>query len=122
MLCVMELACELLGDLVVCVCARCPLPDDLVPYPLVTQHQFLKVMGLDIRLESLSRRATSGDRELLRSQYDRLLDPQGMGSDFKVFVVGRADSELLPGFSGSVRAGDSDSDNANDNDNAAPTA
>lgn len=51
---------------------------------LTTQGRFLTMMGIDIRLESLLRRATPEQKEPLVSGVTRLISPQAMGDLFKV--------------------------------------
>lgn len=54
---------------------------------LTTQGRFLAAMGVDIRLESLLRRATPEQKEPLISGVTRLISPQAMGDLFKVMAI-----------------------------------
>ena len=53
----------------------------------VTQGDFLAALGADVRLASLLRRATPAQRASLVSGYRRLIDPDGMGTLFKVLAI-----------------------------------
>ncbi|MBA4274991.1 MAG: methyltransferase [Alphaproteobacteria bacterium] len=54
---------------------------------LVTQGRFLAAMGVDIRLESLLKRATPEQKEPLISGVTRLVSPHAMGELFKVMAL-----------------------------------
>ncbi|KRE16166.1 ATP synthase subunit beta [Bosea sp. Root483D1] len=66
----------------------------------VTQRDFLLALGLQQRLESLSRRATPAQAETLASGAERLVETgaTAMGELFKVSVVADPKLPLLPGF------------------------
>ncbi len=66
----------------------------------VTQRDFLLALGLQERLEALSRRATPAQAEALASGVERLIEtgPTGMGELFKVLAVADPKLPLLPGF------------------------
>jgi NADH dehydrogenase [ubiquinone] 1 alpha subcomplex assembly factor 7 len=64
----------------------------------VRQGDFLERLGLKVRLEALEE-AVSGDaKENLRSGALRLVDPQGMGSLFKVLSLSSPGAQVPPGF------------------------
>lgn len=68
-------------------------------YPSVTQRRFLEVMGLEMRKNLVKNHVKDPEqKKAVESQYERLMDPSGMGGDYKVMCLGRADSKLLPGF------------------------
>ncbi len=52
-----------------------------------TQGEFLQNLGIDIRAEVLMKNASPGQREELLSGLDRLVNPNQMGSLFKVLEV-----------------------------------
>ncbi|CAN7413228.1 SAM-dependent methyltransferase [Bosea sp. LjRoot90] len=66
----------------------------------VTQRDFLLALGLQQRLEALSRRATPAQAEALASGAERLIEtgPTAMGDLFKVLAVADPKLPLLPGF------------------------
>lgn len=65
-----------------------------------TQRDFLLALGLQQRLEALSRRATPAQAETLASGAERLIEtgPTAMGELFKVLAVADPKLPLLPGF------------------------
>ncbi|CAN7271080.1 class I SAM-dependent methyltransferase [Bosea sp. LjRoot237] len=66
----------------------------------VMQRDFLLALGLQQRLEALSRRATPAQADTLASGAQRLIEtgPTAMGELFKVLVVAERNLPLLPGF------------------------
>ncbi len=54
---------------------------------MTTQGRFLAAMGVDIRLESLLKRATPEQKEPLISSVTRLIAPHAMGDLFKVIAI-----------------------------------
>ncbi|WID97929.1 SAM-dependent methyltransferase [Bosea vestrisii] len=66
----------------------------------VTQRDFLLALGLQQRLEALSRRATPAQAEALASGAERLIEtgPTAMGELFKVLAVADPNLPPLPGF------------------------
>jgi NADH dehydrogenase [ubiquinone] 1 alpha subcomplex assembly factor 7 len=65
-----------------------------------TQRDFLLALGLEPRLEALSRRATPAQAEALASGAARLIEtgPAAMGELFKVLALADPRLPLLPGF------------------------
>lgn len=62
----------------------------------VSQQDYLSRLGAHDRLEHLSKHATVAQRETLAGGLERLLDPQGMGTLFKVMAITSLSS--APGF------------------------
>lgn len=64
------------------------------------QREFLLALGLQQRLEALSRRASPAQAEALASGASRLVEtgPTAMGELFKVLAFGEPRLPLLPGF------------------------
>ncbi len=56
-------------------------------YPLLTQGEFLKQLGIDLRLQQLLPGASAEQRMQLLSACARLTSPQHMGEIFKVFYA-----------------------------------
>ncbi len=56
-------------------------------YPLITQGDFLKQLGIDLRLQQLLPGASAEQRMQLLSACARLTSPQHMGEIFKVFYA-----------------------------------
>jgi SAM-dependent MidA family methyltransferase len=59
----------------------------LTTWGTITQRDFLKNMGIDLRAEMLKKNADILDREVLDKQVDRLINPDKMGKLFKVLVI-----------------------------------
>jgi NADH dehydrogenase [ubiquinone] 1 alpha subcomplex assembly factor 7 len=55
--------------------------------PMLTQGQFLKAMGLDVRTEKLAAKLTGQAKQDLIAASHRLADADQMGNLFKVMVV-----------------------------------
>ena len=64
----------------------------------VSQRAFLLELGLAQRVEALARAAAGDQANRARAAADRLVDPQGMGSLFKVMAVTSVGCPALPGF------------------------
>jgi NADH dehydrogenase [ubiquinone] 1 alpha subcomplex assembly factor 7 len=64
----------------------------------VAQKDFLAALGADARLASLLRHATAAQRTALESGYRRLIDPNQMGTLFKVIAITSPDQPTLAGF------------------------
>jgi NADH dehydrogenase [ubiquinone] 1 alpha subcomplex assembly factor 7 len=62
------------------------------------QGRFLDRLGAAARLAALSARASPAQREKLQSGLDRLLDPEQMGTLFKVMALTPPGSPAPPGF------------------------
>jgi SAM-dependent MidA family methyltransferase len=56
-------------------------------YPLLTQGEFLRAMGIDMRTQSLAHGLDGAARDNLVSATHRLMDEAGMGQLFKVAAV-----------------------------------
>lgn len=67
-------------------------------YGPVPQGRFLTDLGALARLAALSARATPIQREELRSGLERLLDPDQMGTLFKVMALASPGLPVPPGF------------------------
>jgi len=65
---------------------------------MVTQHDFLCAMGIDVRLARLLENANAGQVDLLRSGYDRLMRADQMGTLFKAMAVSYPPSIVPAGF------------------------
>jgi NADH dehydrogenase [ubiquinone] 1 alpha subcomplex assembly factor 7 len=75
--------------------AACDLVDVHGP---VTQGNFLKWLGIDLRAENLARNATKRATNDISAAYHRLVDNDQMGSLFKVIALTNRDIEAPPGF------------------------
>lgn len=64
----------------------------------VEQGLWLKRLGATIREAQLCEGKSETDAESIRSSIHRLIDPQGMGSLFKVIALGPPDMPKLSGF------------------------
>lgn len=62
---------------------------------LISQGQFLAGLGIELRLNTLLKRATPEQREELISSVTRLISPQAMGDLFKVMAL-TARSDITP--------------------------
>ncbi len=56
-------------------------------FQFITQGTFLKALGIDLRLDHLCRQANERQKETLRSEADRLTNPDHMGTLFKVLEI-----------------------------------
>ncbi|OXU24182.1 hypothetical protein TSAR_001215 [Trichomalopsis sarcophagae] len=56
----------------------------LLCYGPVAQREFLKDTGIDIRLMNLCKNATEEEKQQLKSGYDKIMNPNEMGTCFKV--------------------------------------
>ena len=72
-----------------------------VTSPVAAQGAWLRRLGIDARLASLTAAAPTRTAEL-RGQRDRLVDPQAMGELFKVMAVSAASWPPPAGFSGDI--------------------
>jgi SAM-dependent MidA family methyltransferase len=64
----------------------------------VPQGQFLSSLGIELRTGRLLRKATPAQAEALLSGCQRLIDPAGMGSLFKVMAIAHPDLPVPAGF------------------------
>lgn len=65
----------------------------------VPQRRFLRELGIDVRADRLARAAGSREEEeAVRAAADRLIDPAGMGTLFKVVAATAAGMPVPPGF------------------------
>jgi NADH dehydrogenase [ubiquinone] 1 alpha subcomplex assembly factor 7 len=62
------------------------------------QSHFLKQLGAAQRLAALSARASSAQRRQLEGGLERLLDPEQMGTLFKVLALTSPGLSAPPGF------------------------
>ena len=90
-------------------------PSERTPYTAATAHgplsqrSFLLNMGIGARVDALRRAAVSSDRaDALGKAVARLVDPVGMGRQYKVMGVtgGREVEEVWPFIAGEVVAQD----------------
>lgn len=61
--------------------------DRLISFGPVTQRNFLKQVGIDMRLEMLLKNATHSQKEQIQSGYDKITDEKEMGSCFKMLSL-----------------------------------
>ncbi|XP_033221603.1 protein arginine methyltransferase NDUFAF7 homolog, mitochondrial [Belonocnema kinseyi] len=59
----------------------------LITFGPVNQGDFLKQLGIDVRLESLLKNAPEAQKEQIQSGYYKIVDANEMGSLFKVFSM-----------------------------------
>ncbi|XP_034189332.1 protein arginine methyltransferase NDUFAF7, mitochondrial [Osmia lignaria lignaria] len=59
----------------------------LITFGPVTQASFLKNLGIDVRLQMLLKNISEGEREQLESEYQMIMDENGMGTRFKVLSL-----------------------------------
>ena len=64
----------------------------------ITQGDFLKQLGIEIRATQLSQRATPAQARDIDSACKRLIDPSEMGTLFKVLAISHPDMAAPPGF------------------------
>ena len=64
----------------------------------VTQGNFLRRLGIDLRAEILARNTTKSVTDNIATAYHRLVDNDQMGSQFKVMALTNRDIEAPPGF------------------------
>jgi SAM-dependent MidA family methyltransferase len=69
----------------------------------VAQGALLVALGLELRLAALLERARPGQVETLRAGAARLVDPAGMGGDFKAIALYRPGEPPPPGFGSGER-------------------
>ncbi len=67
-------------------------------WPLVTQGDFLRALGIDARCAQLVARATPAQRDALLAAHRRLTDSVQMGTLFKVFCVTPSDDPVPAGW------------------------
>ncbi|MDC3068027.1 SAM-dependent methyltransferase [Paracoccaceae bacterium] len=66
--------------------------------PIVNQHQFLLNLGIELRLEKLAKDARTVKSDLETSGIKRIINPEKMGSLFKVFAVSKNNQQGFEGF------------------------
>jgi NADH dehydrogenase [ubiquinone] 1 alpha subcomplex assembly factor 7 len=71
--------------------------DPAVASPIIGQGLFLRRLGIEIRTERLAA-ARPDQADTLRSACQRLIDPRGMGTLFKVLALSSQGLPALPGF------------------------
>lgn len=59
----------------------------LLTFGPVEQATFMKRLEAEVRLEKLIEKASENDREILKSGYDMLTNPDKMGSRFKFLSI-----------------------------------
>lgn len=64
----------------------------------VPQGQFLSALGIETRVETLARKATSAQAAAIRSGARRLIEPTEMGTLFKAVAISAPGVDALPGF------------------------
>jgi SAM-dependent MidA family methyltransferase len=64
----------------------------------VTQGAFLTALGIEARAARLAREATESERQAIAAALHRLIDPQSMGSLFKVMALTPARAAPPAGF------------------------
>lgn len=79
--------------------ARRAEQDGIAATNIITQSSFLKNMGIDLRLEQLSSKATAEQKQNLQTGYDRLTDKKAMGELFKAIALCHDKIHALAGFS-----------------------
>jgi len=67
-------------------------------YGPVTQGDFLRNLGIEMRAEQLMQRATADQRSAIESASRRLIDPAEMGTLFKVLAFCHSDMPTPPAF------------------------
>lgn len=67
-------------------------------YGPVTQGDFLRSLGIEMRAEQLKQRATADQRTAIESGCRRLIDPAEMGTLFKALAFCHRDMPPLPAF------------------------
>jgi len=67
-------------------------------YGTVTQAHFLKSLGIDTRLDMLTKKATPKEKTNLLISYDRLLNEKKMGSVYKVLSIVNSNLDPPVGF------------------------
>lgn len=70
------------------------------PWPLVSQGDFLRTLGIETRLEALVRRADGESANALDAACRRLIHPDEMGTLFKVLAITDPDVPAPAGFEG----------------------
>lgn len=53
----------------------------------VQQNEFLRKMGIDVRLEILMKKASDSDKKILQRGYNMIMDETQMGACFKVLAM-----------------------------------
>lgn len=61
--------------------------EKLLAFGPVEQGKFMESMKADVRLEKLLENATVEEKEILKSSYDMLTNPDQMGSRFKFMSI-----------------------------------
>jgi NADH dehydrogenase [ubiquinone] 1 alpha subcomplex assembly factor 7 len=68
------------------------------PFGPVTQGEFLRALGIEIRAATLRRNATPAQRTAIDAALERLVDPARMGALFKALAIAPAGSPAPVGF------------------------
>ena len=64
----------------------------------ITQGDFLRRLGIEVRATQLSQRATAAQARDIDSACKRLIDPLEMGTLFKILAISHPDMAVPPGF------------------------
>jgi NADH dehydrogenase [ubiquinone] 1 alpha subcomplex assembly factor 7 len=64
----------------------------------ITQGDFLRRLGIELRARQLAQRATAAQARDIDSACKRLIDPSEMGTLFKVLAINHPDMAVPPGF------------------------
>lgn len=67
-------------------------------YKLISQRDFLVNLGIELRMQSLLKSASDGQKDEIISACERLIDPKDMGSLFKVMTITNANMTNPVGF------------------------
>ncbi len=78
--------------------ARVARAEDIFCHGPVTQNTFLKSLGIAIRADQLSKNATPDQQKMIHAGLDRLVNPDQMGTLFKVAALCHDPSLKLAGF------------------------